>query len=63
MPKELTKAHADLDRAVDRCYRRQPFQNDRQRVEHLFALYEKLTVPLIPGAKRRWQRKLAGGMS
>ena len=63
MPKELTKAHADLDRAVDRCYRRQPFQNDRQRVEHLFALYEKLTAPLIPGAKKRRQRKLAGGMS
>ena len=63
MPKELTKAHADLDRAVDRCYRRQPFQNDRQRVEHLFALYEKLTAPLIPSAKKRRQRKLAGGMS
>ena len=63
MPKELTKTHADLDRAVDRCYRRQPFQNDRQRVEYLFALYEKLNAPLIPGAKKRRQRKLAGGMS
>ena len=62
MPKELTKTHADLDRAVDRCYWRQPFQNDRQRVEHLFALYEKLTAPLIPGAKKRRQRKLAGGV-
>ena len=53
MPKELTKAHAELDRAVDLCYRPQPFQNDRQRVEHLFALYEKLTAPLIPVAKKR----------
>ena len=53
MPPALVKAHADLDRAVDLCYRPQPFQNDRQRVEHLFALYEKLTAPLIPAAKKR----------
>jgi hypothetical protein len=52
MPKDLVKAHADLDRAVDLCYRPQPFQNDRQRVEHLFALYEKLTAPLIAPAKK-----------
>ena len=63
MPKELTKAHADLDRVVDRCYRRQPFQNDSQRVEYLFALYEKLTAPLIPDAKRRRQRISASGIS
>ncbi len=52
MPPALFKAHADLDRAVDLCYRPQPFQNDRQRVEHLFALYEKLTAPLIAPTKR-----------
>jgi MmeI, DNA-methyltransferase domain/MmeI, target recognition domain/MmeI, N-terminal domain/MmeI, C-terminal domain/MmeI, helicase spacer domain len=52
MPPTLVKAHAELDRAVDLCYRPQPFQNDRQRVEHLFALYEKLTAPLIPAAKK-----------
>ncbi len=52
MPPELVKAHADLDRAVDRCYRPQPFESDRQRVEHLFALYEKLTAPLLPAAKK-----------
>lgn len=52
MPPALVKAHADLDRAVDLCYRSQPFQNDRQRVEHLFALYEKLTAPLIAPAKK-----------
>ena len=57
MPPALVKAHADLDRAVDLCYRPQPFQNDRQRVEHLFALYEKLTAPLIPPAKKRRQKK------
>lgn len=47
MPLALVKAHADLDRAVDRCYRKEPFPNDRARVEHLFALYEKLTAPLV----------------
>jgi len=52
MPKDLVKAHAGLDRAVDLCYRPQPFENDRQRVEHLFALYEKLTAPLIATPKK-----------
>ncbi len=52
MPSALVKAHTGLDRAVDRCYRSQPFENDRQRVEHLFALFEKLTAPLIPSAKK-----------
>lgn len=47
MPPGLVKAHADLDRAVDRCYRKEPFPNDRARVEHLFALYEKLAAPLV----------------
>lgn len=51
-PPALVKAHSDLDRAVDLCYRPQPFENDRQRVEHLFALYEKLTAPLIAPTKR-----------
>jgi hypothetical protein len=55
MPKPLHKAHAALDRAVDRCYRAQPFVSERQRVEFLFALYEKLTAPLIAasGKKKR----------
>lgn len=48
----LTKAHADLDRAVDRCYRKEPFPNDCARVEHRFALYETLTAPLTPTAKK-----------
>jgi hypothetical protein len=52
MPKDLVKAHADLDRAVDLCYRPQPFDTDRQRVEHLFALYEILTAPLMATGKK-----------
>ena len=53
MPPALAKAHAELDRAVERCYRKEPFPNDRTRVEHLFALYEKLTAPLTPTEKKR----------
>ena len=47
MPVPLLKAHQALDRAVDRCYRPEPFASDRARVAYLFALYEKLTAPLI----------------
>jgi len=56
MPPTLVKAHAALDRAVDLCYRPQAFENDRQRVEYLFALYQKLLAPLIPPSKKA-QRK------
>ncbi len=42
MPAKLVKAHAALDRAVDRCYRTGAFASDRQRIEFLFALYEQM---------------------
>ena len=42
MPPNLRKAHQALDRAVDRLYRRTGFASERDRVEHLFMLYEKL---------------------
>jgi hypothetical protein len=60
MPAELVQAHQHLDRAVERCYRPEPFTSDRERVEFLFALYEKLTAPLLPAptpAKRRRRRQ------
>ena len=50
MPPRLVRAHAALDRAVDRCYRPEPFASERHRVEFLFALYERLTAPLLPAA-------------
>lgn len=56
MPPVLAKAHADLDRAVDRCYRKELFPNDRARVEHLFALYEKLAAPLVKYEKPKKKR-------
>ena len=59
MPPALRRAHRNLDRAVDRLYRRAPFASERERVEHLFALYEKMRAPLEAGmrGKRRHGRK------
>jgi hypothetical protein len=59
MPMALRKAHIALDRAVDRCYRHEPFPSDRHRVEYLFALYEKLTAPLVAAAKPKKPRTLS----
>ena len=56
-PLELVKAHNVLNRAVDRCYRSQPFTSDRQRVEFLFALYERLTAPLLPKEAKKKRRE------
>ncbi len=47
MPPDLRRAHSDLDRAVDRLYRPAGFASDRERVEHLFALYEAMVAPLL----------------
>jgi hypothetical protein len=57
MPAPLLKAHQALDRAVDRCYRSEAFPSDRHRVEYLFALYEKITVPLVAAAKPKRKRR------
>lgn len=43
MPPDLRKAHEALDKAVDQCYRKEPFTSERERVEYLFELYRKLT--------------------
>ena len=45
MPPNLRRAHHALDRAVDRLYRRKRFTSERDRVEHLFALYEREWSP------------------
>ncbi|MDE2812599.1 MAG: N-6 DNA methylase [Gemmatimonadota bacterium] len=57
MPVDLRKAHQVLDRAVDRLYRRSAFTSDRERVEHLFGLYEKMLVPLTAKAKPKRRRR------
>jgi hypothetical protein len=52
MPPELHRAHTELDRAVEKCYRSDTFQSDRARVEYLFSLYETLSAPLLPVSPR-----------
>ena len=52
MPPGLAKAHAALDRAVDRAYRPAPFDSERARVEHLFSLYQSLTT-LFPAKPKK----------
>ena len=58
MPPNLRKAHQVLDRAVDRLYRPRRFASERERVEHLFALYERMQAPLAAEVtvKRRSRR-------
>ena len=46
MPPNLRRAHHVLDRAVDRLYRRKRFTSERERVEHLFALYARALGPV-----------------
>jgi type I restriction-modification system DNA methylase subunit len=52
MPPDLVKAHDQLDRAVEQCYRSKPFESDRERVEYLFQLYEQLIAPLTAQADK-----------
>jgi len=51
MPPVLVKAHQELDKTVDLCYRPQPFINAAKRIEFLFELYEKYTADLFTKAK------------
>lgn len=43
MPEELREAHHQLDLAVERIYRSEPFTSDEERLEHLFKLYTQIT--------------------
>ena len=52
MPETLRKAHAALDRAVDKLYRAKPFSSERERVEHLFGLYETMKTPIEAEGKK-----------
>ena len=57
MPADLRRAHRALDQAVDRLYRKAPFDSDRERVEHLFTLYEKMTAGLLAGGPKSKRAK------
>lgn len=43
MPKDLLDAHHSLDMVIESCYRKKPFENDEQRLAHLFKMYEMMT--------------------
>ena len=60
MPPNLRRAHQTLDRAVDRLYRKSGFASERERVEHLFMLYEKMRSPLDAGMKVKPKRRRGG---
>lgn len=57
MPPVLVKAHQELDKAVDLCYRPQPFINAAKRIEFLFELYEKYTADLFTKEKPKKVKK------
>ena len=57
MPPNLRRAHQTLDRAVDRLYRKSGFASERERVEHLFMLYERMRSPLETGMKAKPKRR------
>lgn len=53
MPPVLAKAHQALDKAVDLCYRPQPFPNETKRIEFLFELYNQYTAGLFREDKKK----------
>ncbi len=57
MPADLIKAHQDLDKFVDTCYRAQPFDTEMQRIEFLFDLYKQYTQPLFGSEKKKKGKK------
>jgi hypothetical protein len=57
MPPALVKAHQQLDKAVDLCYRPQPFINETKRIEFLFELYDKYTAGLFVKEKKVKSKK------
>jgi hypothetical protein len=57
MPAALRKAHIANDKAVDKLYRRSGFKSERERVEHLFMLYEKMTAGMLAAEKKTKKRK------
>jgi hypothetical protein len=57
MPLVLTKAHNELDKAVDLAYRPQAFTSEAKRMEFLFELYERYTADLFTKGKGKKGKK------
>ncbi|TKK68068.1 class I SAM-dependent DNA methyltransferase [Ilyomonas limi] len=60
MPAGLKLAHKELDEAIERIYRLNPFQNDAERLEYLFKLYEEMTKKntLFAKEKKKGKKKV-----
>lgn len=56
-PPALSKAHQELDKAVDLAYRSQVFSSDANRMIYLFELYEKYTADLFTLEKPKKGKK------
>lgn len=52
MPADLRRAHHANDRAVDKLYRKAGFTTERERVEHLFTLYEQMIDGMLAPQKK-----------
>ena len=53
MPPKLVKAHQELDKAVDLCYRPKAFTTENARIEFLFDLYNEYTSPMFNEKKKK----------
>ncbi len=62
MPKDLLKAHQELDQAIERIYRIQPFTSDAERLEYLFKMYDEMTKKDTLWAKEKKTRKKKNGL-
>ena len=56
MPANLRKAHQANDKAVDKLYQKNGFTTERERVVHLFNLYEKMTEGMLASKKKPKRR-------
>jgi hypothetical protein len=57
MPKGLKQAHKELDEAIEKCYRLQPFTSDTERLEYLFKMYEDMVKKDTLFAKKKKKRQ------
>jgi len=51
------KSRSLVHALVDAVYRKQPFDTERHRIEHLFALYQQITEPLIAAMTQKSRKK------
>ena len=57
MPKDLKKAHQELDEGIERMYRLAPFTSDAERLEYLFKMYDEMTKKDTLFSKEKKTRK------